>query len=304
MTATLISVGNVLVDLVLRGQLPERGSDSVVKGDGMTAGGAFNAMVAATRQGLPASYAGGHGTGPFGDIARRAMDKASIEILLEQSDEIDSGYDIAIVEDDGERSFLTVFGAEARLTSSQLATVRPDPTDLVLISGYGLLGRTNGAVLPGWIASLAPAVTVLVDPGPLIADIDDETWSTVIERADWLSCNHREAFLLTGERDAEAAARILARTSPGVLVRLGANGCLLAYAGNLERVPGFAVTAVDTNGAGDAHAGAFLAALAEGVDPPEAVLRANACAAIAVTRRGPATAPTRAEVMELIATAR
>jgi sugar/nucleoside kinase (ribokinase family) len=57
-----------------------------------------------------------------------------------------------------------------------------------------------------------------------------------------------------------------------------------------------AVHAVDTTGAGDAHAGVFLAALADGLSPADAARRANAAAALAVTRPGPATSPTRAEL--------
>jgi sugar/nucleoside kinase (ribokinase family) len=57
-----------------------------------------------------------------------------------------------------------------------------------------------------------------------------------------------------------------------------------------------AVTAVDSTGAGDAHSGAFLAALADGLPPLDAAARANAAAAFAVTRPGPATSPTRAEL--------
>ena len=56
------------------------------------------------------------------------------------------------------------------------------------------------------------------------------------------------------------------------------------------------VTAVDTTGAGDAHSGAFLAALAEGLPLLDAAAWANAAAAFAVTRPGPATSPTRTEL--------
>ena len=61
-------------------------------------------------------------------------------------------------------------------------------------------------------------------------------------------------------------------------------------------IPAPTVRAVDTTGAGDAHAGVFLAALADGLSPADAARRANAAAALAVTRPGPATSPTRAEL--------
>jgi len=53
---------------------------------------------------------------------------------------------------------------------------------------------------------------------------------------------------------------------------------------------------VDTNGAGDAHNGVFLAELARGRDPVSAAWRANGAAALAIGRLGPATAPTRDEL--------
>jgi sugar/nucleoside kinase (ribokinase family) len=60
------------------------------------------------------------------------------------------------------------------------------------------------------------------------------------------------------------------------------------------------VEAVDTNGAGDTHCGVFAAELLLGNNLETAALRANAAAAISVTRYGPATAPTWAEVNDLV----
>ena len=61
------------------------------------------------------------------------------------------------------------------------------------------------------------------------------------------------------------------------------------------------MTAVDTTGAGDAHSGVFLAGLAAGLTVTEAVRRANAAAALTVTRSGAAVSPGRAELEEFLA---
>lgn len=299
--ARLVSTGNVLVDLIATvPALPARGADIRATGSSIAPGGGFNAMLAATRQGLPAVYAGGHGTGYFGDLVRAALAGAGIETLLPVTPGSDSGHDIALVDDGGERTFVTVFGAEAELTAGQVASITLRAGDLILVSGYGLLAATNGAVLAPWIVDLPASHTVLLDPGPLVGDLEPAVLEAVLGRVDWLSCNEREAMILTGEADPETAIGILSRRNAGVLVRLGAEGCLLGHNGIVERVPGYRVVAIDTNGAGDAHSGAFLAALAAGLAPREAAARANACAAIAVTRRGPATAPTLDEVLQLM----
>jgi sugar/nucleoside kinase (ribokinase family) len=63
-------------------------------------------------------------------------------------------------------------------------------------------------------------------------------------------------------------------------------------------VPGFAVTAVDSVGAGDAFVGALAVALAAGMDPAGAVRAACAAGAAAVTRRGAQAAlPRPADVL-------
>ena len=319
----LVSVGNVIVDRSLRiPSLPERGGDVLARDVGTTPGGAFNALVAAARQGLSSAYGGAHGTGPFGDRVRLALDAEGIEVLQPPSTEADTGFDIALIDDEGERTFVTVFGAEAALTSVGLAGIRLGTGDLVHVSGYGLLESsrarkhecTAARLLAPWIAKIGTVHTVLVDPGPLGADIPPDVLSLVAGRADWLSCNLREALLLSGAADAWGAAATLRRTWRAVVIRLGPDGCLIAPGSTvpdsgvpgsvapdgIELVPGFPVEAIDTSGAGDAHTGAFLAGLAAGESPTEAALRANACAALAVTRRGPATAPNADEVQALL----
>jgi sugar/nucleoside kinase (ribokinase family) len=296
----LVSVGNVIVDLTLRiPTLPERGGDVLARDTGSTPGGAFNTLAAAARQGLACAYGGGHGTGPFGDRVRSALEAEGIEVLLDLSTDADTGFDIALIDDDGERTFVTVFGAEASLSAHDLASIHLGAGDLVHVSGYGLLESTNASMLAPWIAAIAPVHTVLLDPGPLGADIPAAVLCTVAGRADWLSCNLREALVLSGAADAWGAAAVLRETWSAVVIRLGPEGCLVVV-DELEHVPGFAVEVVDTNGAGDAHTGAFLAGLAAGESTRAAARRANACAALAVTRRGPATAPTIAEVQRLL----
>jgi sugar/nucleoside kinase (ribokinase family) len=83
----------------------------------------------------------------------------------------------------------------------------------------------------------------------------------------------------------------------GAIVRIGAFGCVVAQsAERSDVVPGFVVESVDSNGAGDCHVGAFAAELALGCPTLEAARRANAAAAMSVTKHGPATGPTRPEL--------
>jgi len=73
-----------------------------------------------------------------------------------------------------------------------------------------------------------------------------------------LLVNEREALMLTGERDAEAAAAVLAQRTPVAIVTLGQDGALAAGVEGSVRVPGVPVEAVDTTGAGDLFAAAYV----------------------------------------------
>jgi ribokinase len=97
----------------------------------------------------------------------------------------------------------------------------------------------------------------------------------------------------------DAAAGLAAGLGGGqVVVTLGAAGAVLAGPSGTAAVPGFAVTAVDTVGAGDAFVGALGVALASGLDPAAAVTAACAAGAAAATRRGAQAAlPRPADVL-------
>jgi ribokinase len=71
-----------------------------------------------------------------------------------------------------------------------------------------------------------------------------------------------------------------------VVLTLGARGSLLADESGAVHVPAYAVTAVDSTGAGDAFIGSLAVFLAEGVPEKEAVARANLYAALSTTRVG------------------
>jgi sugar/nucleoside kinase (ribokinase family) len=313
----LVFAGEAIVDVVMRvPALPQRGGDALATSAEITAGGGFNVMAAAARQGLPVRYAGGHGTGQWGDVIRAALAAEGIGLLRPPDQERDTGFDVALVEPDAERTFVTHLGAEAVHGPRAWDAVRTEPGDAVYVSGYGLVPPESGPALGAWAASLPSGVLLFVDPGPLVAQIPAPVLGPVLARCDWLSCNHREAALLAnpgstntgpgGASPAEpvgdpaaAARRLLARgAAANILVRAGAAGCYVALLASSDvvhvRAPN--VTAVDSTGAGDAHSGAFLAALADGLSPLGAAARANAAAAFAVTRHGPATSPTRAQL--------
>jgi sugar/nucleoside kinase (ribokinase family) len=296
----LILVDSVVVDVVLNvDELPVRGSDTLVERSDSFAGGGFNVMAAASRLGLASVYGGVVGLGPFATIAREAMREENIIVATAPNEDIDTGFVVAIVEDSGERTFVTSVGAEATLSTAQLDELDVHANDFVYFSGYALLHDSNARALVSFLKRIPRAACFLFDPGPIVGDITEALLDAVFERVDWFSCNEREARLLTTSSvPEESACALRARMkSGGAIVRTGSRGCVVAESPtHSDVVPGFAVESVDANGAGDCHVGAFAAQLARGSTPLEAARVANAAAALSVARHGPATGPTGPEL--------
>ncbi|RKR03370.1 sugar/nucleoside kinase (ribokinase family) [Kushneria sinocarnis] len=299
----VIHTGQVIIDLVMPiDRLPAPGGDTVARGATFEVGGGFNVMAAAARDGMTVVHAGGHGRGRFGDMAREAMRREGIEWLAQMDETLDTGFCVALVDQAAERTFITHTGAEIGHLDV-LYRLTPEPGDHVLVSGYTLFHETTGRALTEWLDTLPDQVPVIFDPGPMIGELCPERLEKVMQRTTILSCNTDEARALTDTDSLKAATRALpARTSaPLIVVRDGPRGCHLLMDGHHQHIAGFATRAVDTNGAGDAHTGVLVAALSRGQTPEQAAQRANAAAALAVSRHGPATSPSGSEIDALLA---
>ncbi|MCI8209562.1 sugar kinase [Pseudomonas sp. S25] len=308
MPARLLHTGQVVIDLVMAlDELPASGGDVLASSARFEAGGGFNVMAAARRNGMPVVYLGRHGRGQFGDLARQAMTAEGIQFSAACSEEQDTGLSVALIEPSAERSFISYVGAEGGLSAQDLNSVTVQADDYVYVSGYSLLHEDKVQSLLDWLGSLPASVTVAFDPGPLVHSPDAPQVRALLPRLDLWSSNCEEALRFTQCEDIAQALDRLAELLPDdalIVVRDGPKGCWVRHRQQTQNVGGFPVKAIDTNGAGDAHAGVLLANLAAGLSWDQAALRANAAAAIAVTRWGPATSPDAREVEELVALSR
>ncbi|QZP20002.1 PfkB family carbohydrate kinase [Pseudomonas sp. DR208] len=300
----LLHTGQVIVDLVMAlDTLPATGGDVLAQSASFEAGGGFNVMAAARRNGLAVVYLGRHGNGRFGDLARAAMQAEGVEIAQAASTDKDTGLCVSLTEATTERTFISHIGAEGELSADDLARVVPQADDYVYVSGYSLLLEGKAQALLDWLLALPRDIQVVFDPGPLVKAPDSALMVALLPRIDIWTSNGPEALAFTGAETVAEALVDLSRHLPGdalLVVRDGPNGCWVSRNGQAEHVPGFKVAAVDSNGAGDAHAGVFIAGLADSLAPAQAARRANAAAALAVTRWGPATSPGSAEVDALL----
>ena len=308
----VIHTGQALVDVVVEvPHLPDRGQNVMAASATDYAGGAVTVLVAAARFGADCVHAGAHGTGPHGDIVRDALAREGIAASAAPVEDLDTGICVVMVEPSAERTFVTTLGAERRISVESLDTSEPGPGDLVCVTGFSLALDSTRDPLLAWLPTLHTDVIVVLDPGAAFAGLDPAVRAAMLEVTDVWSSNAEEAEDLLRAVGQDAPDDLAALTTAVVpllrgdavaIVRDGPEGCAVHVAGETTYVAGFPQTPIDTNGAGDTHTGALLAEVAAGTPWVEGCRRANAAAAIKVTRRGPESAPTADEVDDFLAT--
>lgn len=312
----VVHTGQALVDVVLEVPgLPPRGQNVMAASATDYAGGSVNVLVAAARFGASCVHAGSVGTGPHGDLVRAALADEAVAVSSPPVPDADTGICLVFVEPSAERTFVTTLGAERTISVASLATANPQPGDLVCVTGYTLVMPQTRDPLLAWLGTLPAGVEVVLDPGAPFATLPEEVRSAMLARTTVWTSNLDEArtfvrAVASGRPDERTlasmgrAADALADRLGGdlvLIVRDGPAGCAVRAGGATTVVPGFPQVAVDTNGAGDTHTGALVAEIAAGTEWVDACRRANAAAAIKVTRKGPATSPTAAEVDAFLA---
>jgi len=189
------------------------------------------------------------------------------------------------VDPSGQNRIIVVKGANDRLLPADVDAAAPQlrSVDTIILQFEIPLETIYHTVR----FARANNIRCIVNPAPALpADLGE------LAAADYFIPNETEAELIGGQpvhtvEEAVACANALLRKGfRKVVLTLGARGSLLADKTGAVHVAPYAVTAVDSTGAGDAFIGSLAVFLAEGVAEREAVSRANLYAGLSTTRVG------------------
>lgn len=118
-----------------------------------------------------------------------------------------------------------------------------------------------------------------------------ERYREHLELADYYTPNCKEALKITGTDNPEAAAEVLSRYFPRVIVKLDSRGCLIRENGHQQVIPAIpGMVHRDSTGAGDAFTAGLLYGLYHHYSFPECVLFGNITGGKCVTDVGCLTA--------------
>ncbi|MDD2728010.1 adenosine kinase [Malikia sp.] len=212
-----------------------------------------------------------------------------------------TGSCLVLVTPDAERSMSTFLGATAELDASALHPKDIARSKVYYMEGYlaasptGLQAALEGRQLARFAGA---ALALTLSDVSMIQFCRPGLDAMLAGGLDYLFCNEEEAQVWCGSQNLQQVRKTMAGLAKTVCITRGAKGSLVLEAGQVIEMPAPTVKAVDTNGAGDMFAGAFLYAATHGYPHAQAAELGNRCAAAVVSQHGNRLQPEQLQALK------
>ncbi len=279
-------IGAACVDVVIYlDHLPKTQEDIHPKKQVMSLGGcACNAASAARLLSENVDFAGSVGTGVFGELTKKMLSERGLSSGIRSTEA--NGCCYCFVEKGGERTFMSVHGAEYTFDRKWMLELYNKEYDYVYVSGLEVEEPT-GDELIDYLYEY-PERKVFYCPGPRGTDLTEKN-KRILSLHPVLHMNEEEAIKMASDllgnsfQSYEEAAKYLHSLSgERVVVTLSDKGvyCFDGTEGYIT--PSVKATVVNTIGAGDTHVGALIGGLLRGMEWKNALVLANKMAALTI----------------------
>ena len=279
----VLVVGDLMVDVVVAHKEPIAvGSDTPARVTIDGGGSAANTACWLASLGEAPHLMAARGDDAFGAMAAADLDAAGVAFVGPVLDQYPTGTCVVLVGADGERSMLPDRGANDRLPVSAIVGGLDPMPGWVHLSGYAILHEgSRNAGRAALSAGLAGGAVVSVDAASTapIKAVGADAFLNWIDGASLVFANDEEI-------DALGGVWAVLEHVDAVAVKHGAAGATWTDGADTLTVEGFPVDAVDSTGAGDAFAAAFISAEFGGADLETCLRRGIDAGAAAVTKIG------------------
>jgi sugar/nucleoside kinase (ribokinase family) len=278
-----------LIDTPRRAQLLEHVKALTPRQTG--GGSAGNTVVALAQLGGKAFYSCKVAHDALGDFYVKDLQARGVETNLNHTRASDgqTGSCLVLVTPDAERSMCTFLGVSAELDDAALHPKDIEKSKIYYMEGYLAASPTGlAAALKGrQIAREAGvALALTLSDVSMIQFCKAGLDAMLGDGVDYLFCNQEEAQVWCGSQDLNVVKETLKKLAKMVCLTRGPDGSEIITAQDSWHVPAEKVQAIDTNGAGDMFAGAFLYAITRGYSPEQAANLGNHAAAAVVSQHG------------------
>ena len=280
-----------LVDEARQRELLGHLEGHLVKASHASGGSAGNSMIASAQFGGPTFMSCKVADDADGDIYVADLEAAGVDHCLNGARASGTtGKCLVLITPDAERSMNTFLGISETLSIEQLDAEAIAASEYLYIEGYLVTSPTGraAAIKAREIAEAAGVKTSLSfsDPG-MVEFFRDGIAEIIGDRVDLVFCNEAEAMGWAQSDNLDETVEKLQQIAGSFVITRGAQGALTFDGTELAEIPPHRVEAVDTNGAGDMFAGAFLYAITRGESFPTAGRFASLAAGNIVASYGP-----------------
>jgi len=253
-------------------------------------GSAANTIVAIAQLGGKTFYSCKVAADETGDFFMHDLKEAGVTTNLDDGRQQGiTGKCISMVTPDAERTMTTHLGITQDLSANEINADALTNSKILYIEGYLVSSPTGfeAAKAAQDIARASGTVVSLTLSDPAMVENFKSNFDELASRGvDLLFCNEDEAMLWTGAGDRSEAMQRLKSLCPYVAMTCGKEGAMVHDGKSTAMVPGVPAKAVDTTGAGDMFAGAFLWAVGRGQSYEDAASFANLAASVLVSSFG------------------
>ena len=225
-------------------------------------GSAANSLIAAANFGAKVFYSCKVADDELGAFYHQDLVDSGVATNLDQIREPGTtGRCLVMVTDDAERTMNTFLGITGDLGAHEIDETALKASHMLYIEGYLASSdkAREAAIRAHQIAKEAGIQVALTFSDPaMVTYFKDQVSEMVGDGVDLLFCNEQEAMTWTGEESIESALTALSNTATQWVCTRGKDGATVFDGTQRFNIPGRVVTPVDTNGAGDMFAGAFL----------------------------------------------
>lgn len=226
-------------------------------------GSAANTVIATSQFGGKAFYSCKVANDEFGDFYLNDMKEAGIDTNLDYVEREDgiTGKCLVMVTGDAERTMNTYLGITVSISEKEVNEAAIKDSEYVYLEGYLVASDSgfNAMKLAKKIAEENNIKTSLTLSDPsVLYDFHPRFEEVIGASVDLLFCNEHEAMQFTGTKDITAAREALKKAAHRFVITQGSNGALIYDGDTFIDIEPYAVNAIDSNGAGDMFAGAFL----------------------------------------------
>ena len=254
-------------------------------------GSAANTIIAVSYFGGKAFYSCKVANDELGDFYVKDLAAAGVDSNVGdgRKDGI-TGKCLVMVTPDAERTMNTYLGITETFSVDELHQDALLDSEYLYMEGYLVTSSTgrHAAIEARKIAEQAGVKTALTFSDPAMVEYFRDGLKEMIgERVNLLFCNEAEACSWAGSEDLNQAVDALKQVADTFAITLGSKGALVYDGHQHFEISPHSVTAVDSNGAGDMFAGAFLYGITQGHSYFEAGNIASLAASRVVSQFGP-----------------